>query len=315
MADAGLSLVVPVYNERDSLTTLLAEIATVAKALPHTVEVIFVDDGSTDDSWAVVTGLAAADDRVRGLRFRTNFGKAAALQAGFAAATGDIVFTLDADLQDDPHELPRFLEALGTGLDVVSGWKKKRYDPWHKVFPSRVFNGMVSRVSGVKLHDHNCGFKCYRAAVLKEIRLYGELHRFVPVLAAARGFRVGELVVHHRARQFGRSKFGWQRFVKGFLDLLSVRFTTAYGHRPMHSFGTLALAGFALAGLFAIAAAGVWAAGFSGVQALVLLGTAGVLTVLAGQAGLAGLAAELLVAKMAGGPTPYAITDTVGDGR
>lgn len=314
MADAGLSLVIPVYNERDSLPALLAEIATVAKGLPHAVEVIFVDDGSTDDSWAVVTTLAAADDRVRGLRFRTNFGKAAALQAGFTAAKGDIVFTLDADLQDDPHEIPRFLEALGGGFDVVSGWKKKRYDPWHKVFPSRIFNGLVSRVTGVKLHDHNCGFKCYRAAVLREIRLYGELHRFVPVLAAARGFRVGELVVHHRARQFGRSKFGWQRFVKGFLDLLSVRFTTAYGHRPLHWFGGVALAGFALAGLSAALAVGVSAADPADTLVFVLFGAAGVLTILATQAGLTGLAAELLVAKTAGGSTPYAITDTVGGG-
>lgn len=305
-----ISLVIPVYNERDSLPQLLAEIAAVAKTLPAAVEVVFVDDGSTDDSWQVVKTLAETDDRVRGVHFRSNFGKAAALQAGFTAARGGIVFTLDADLQDDPQEIPRFLDALAAGNDVVSGWKKVRHDPWHKVFPSRVFNGLVSRVTGVKLHDHNCGFKAYRGEVLKELRLYGELHRFVPVLAAARGFRVGELVVHHRARQFGRSKFGWQRFVKGFLDLLSVRFTTAYGHRPLHSLGTLALLVGGAAALSAVLAVGAWLVAWTG-AAFALGVLAGVLAVLAGQAFFAGLVAELLVAKAAHTVTPYAVTETV----
>ncbi len=305
-----ITLVIPVYNERDSLGPLLAEIAAVAKVLPAAVEVVFVDDGSTDDSWRVVKTLAEGDDRVRGLKFRANFGKAAALQAGFAAARGGIVFTLDADLQDDPAEIPRFLDALAAGKDVVSGWKQVRHDPWHKVFPSRVFNGMVSRVTGVKLHDHNCGFKAYRGEVLKELRLYGELHRFVPVLAAARGFRVGELVVHHRARKFGRSKFGWQRFVKGFLDLVSVRFTTAYGHRPLHALGTLALLGGGGAGLLALLGGVAWLLAWPG-AALALGVLAGVLAVLAGQAVFAGLVAELLVAKTAHAATPYAVTETV----
>ncbi len=157
--------------------------------------------------------------------------------------------TLDADLQDDPREIPRFLTAISTGLDVVSGWKKVRHDPWHKVFPSRVFNWLVSRLTGVSLHDHNCGMKCYRREVFKEVRLYGELHRFVPVLAAARGFRVGEITIAHRPRRFGRSKYGMRRFVTGFLDLLTVKFLTGFGQRPQHLLGAVGLLCFFLGGL------------------------------------------------------------------
>ncbi len=178
---------------------------------------------------------------MRGVRFRRNFGKAAALTAGFRAAQGEIVFTLDGDLQDDPAEIPRFLARLDEGFDVVSGWKQKRYDPWHKVGPSRVFNGLVSRLTGCHLHDHNCGFKVYRRAVLDEVDIYGELHRFVPVLAFARGFRIAEIVVHHRPRTFGRSKYGFSRFLKGLLDLMTVRFLTGFSHRPLHLLGGLGL--------------------------------------------------------------------------
>ncbi len=172
--------------------------------------------------------IAARDPRVRGIRLRRNFGKAAALTAGFQAVRGTVVFTLDADLQDDPAEIPRFLAMLDQGLDVVSGWKRTRHDPWHKVYPSRVFNGLVSYLTGCHLHDHNCGFKAYRAEVLREVGIYGELHRFVPVLAHARGFRVGEIEVNHRARRFGSSKYGVSRFIKGLLDLLTVRFLTRF---------------------------------------------------------------------------------------
>ncbi|MBR4751380.1 MAG: glycosyltransferase, partial [Thermoguttaceae bacterium] len=199
---------------------------------------------STDASWSIIESLVEADPRVRGIRFRRNFGKAAALDVGFKAATLPIVMTLDADLQDDPHEIPEFLRLLDSGLDVVSGWKKRRHDPWHKVLPSRVFNWLVSSLTGVKLHDHNCGMKCYRREIFDEISLYGELHRFVPVLAAARGYKVGEKVVRHRARKFGKSKYGFNRFVKGFLDLLSVKFVTGYGQRPQHLLGTFGLSSF-----------------------------------------------------------------------
>jgi glycosyltransferase involved in cell wall biosynthesis len=253
-----LSVVVPVLNEVKSLEKLHQELSEVAKSRGYDMEMIFVDDGSTDGSWEVIERVAAADPRVRGIRFRRNFGKAAALSAGFADARGEFVMTLDADLQDDPHEIPNFLAEIEKDLDVVSGWKKVRHDPWHKVLPSRVFNGMVSRLTGVKLHDHNCGMKCYRREVLGEVRLYGELHRFVPVLAAARGFRVGELVIRHRPRQFGRSKYGVTRFVKGFLDLLTVKFLTGFGQRPQHILGTLGLAMFALGALGLTWLAGGW---------------------------------------------------------
>jgi len=253
-----LSIVIPVYNEVESLETLHRELDEVASSEGYDLDITFVDDGSTDGSWEVIRRLAASDPRVRGVRFRRNFGKAAALSAGFSQARGELVMTLDADLQDDPREIPRFLAQMGNGFDVVSGWKKVRHDPWHKVGPSRVFNWMVSKLTGVKLHDHNCGMKCYRREIFEEVRLYGELHRFVPVLAAARGYRIGELVIQHRPRKFGRSKYGLARFVKGFLDLLTVRFLTGFGQRPQHVLGTLGLASFflGLAGMTLLAV--VW---------------------------------------------------------
>jgi glycosyltransferase involved in cell wall biosynthesis len=241
-----ISAVIPVFNEQESLPQLHAELAAVAAAAGLDLEVIFVDDGSTDGSWATIAGLAGKHPWTHGIRFRRNFGKAAAMSAGFKAARGDVVLTLDADLQDDPKEIPRFLEALGGGLDVVSGWKRVRLDPWHKTMPSKVFNALVGWLTGVRLHDHNCGFKCYRAEVLHEVRLYGELHRFVPVLAAARGFKAGEIPVDHRPRRFGRSKYGVRRFIKGFLDLLTVKFLTGFRQRPQHLLGSVGLLSFAL---------------------------------------------------------------------
>ena len=224
-----LSIVIPVYNEVDSLKQLYNELSQVAHDHAYELQVVFVDDGSTDGSWDQIQQIAREDARVEGIRFRRNFGKAAALSAGFDAAQGDLVMTLDADLQDDPREIPRFLDQM-EDHDVVSGWKKKRHDPFHKVIPSRMFNWLVSRLTGVKLHDHNCGFKCYRREIFEEVRLYGELHRFVPVLAAARGWRVGEIVVNHRPRVHGKSKYGFRRFVKGFLDLMTVYFLTGMAH-------------------------------------------------------------------------------------
>ena len=236
-----MSIIVPLYNERESLQILCTEIEEAARKAALEVEAIFVDDGSSDGSWQVIKELAGHKPWVHGVRFRRNFGKAAALSAGFHAARGDLVLTMDSDLQDDPKEISAFVTALDKGLDVVSGWKRVRHDPWHKVIPSRIFNTLVSWLTGVRLHDHNCGMKCYRAEVCREIRLYGELHRFVPVLAAARGFRVGEIEIEHRPRRFGRSKYGVRRFVKGFLDLMTVKFLTGFGQRPQHLLGTIGL--------------------------------------------------------------------------
>jgi glycosyltransferase involved in cell wall biosynthesis len=260
-----ISVVVPVYNEQESLLLLHEEIEAAARKAGLDLEVLFVDDGSTDGSWGVIAGLARRHANVAGLRFRRNFGKAAALSAGFRAARGGLILTLDADLQDDPAEIPRFLEALDHGrpvgstirgvgagagaLDVVSGWKKVRLDPWHKVWASRVFNALVSALTGVPLHDHNSGMKLYRAEIFREVRLYGELHRFIPVLAAARGYRVGEIPVHHRPRRFGHSKYGVRRFLRGFLDLLTVKFLTGFSQRPQHLLGGLGLVSFVLGGL------------------------------------------------------------------
>ncbi|MDD4270309.1 MAG: glycosyltransferase family 2 protein [Pirellulales bacterium] len=244
-----LSIVIPVYNEQQSLQELHRQLDEVGRQNNLQLDIVFVDDGSTDGSWAVVENLVAGDPRASAIRFRRNFGKAAALNAGFAQARGELVITLDADLQDDPAEIPGFLAQMEQGFDVVSGWKKTRHDPWHKVGPSRVFNWMVSRLTGVKLHDHNCGMKCYRREIFDEVTLYGELHRFVPVLADARGYRVGERVIQHRPRQFGQSKYGLTRFVKGFLDLLTVKFLTGFGQRPQHILGTIGLISFLLGAL------------------------------------------------------------------
>jgi len=245
----GISFVIPVLNESPSLLQLYKEIRQVSESHHYDYEIVFVDDGSTDDSWQVIKKLAHEDPRIKALRFRRNFGKAAALMAGFSRATKPFVLTMDADLQDDPAETPKFLAEMDKGMDLVSGWKKVRHDPWHKVLPSRVFNWLVGAMTGVRLHDHNCGMKCYRREVLQEITIYGELHRFIPVLAGARGFRVSEIVIHHRPRQFGHSKYGVERFIKGFLDLLTVRFLTGFGVRPQHFLGSMGLIAFLIGGL------------------------------------------------------------------
>jgi glycosyltransferase involved in cell wall biosynthesis len=254
-----ISVVIPVRDEEESLAELHGELSAVFAGLARgPAEFIFVDDGSRDRSWSIILALSESDPRVSAIRFRRNFGKAAALTAAFQSARGNLVFTLDGDLQDDPAEIPRFLDRLEEGHDVVSGWKKTRHDPWHKVYPSRVFNWLVSRLTGCRLHDHNCGFKLYRREVLREIGLYGELHRFVPVLAHARGFRVSEVEVRHRSRRFGTSKYGLSRFMKGFLDLLTVRFLTRFRERPLHMMGGIGLSLFAVGGLGMLSLAVIW---------------------------------------------------------
>ena len=239
-----ISIVVPAYNEEESLGPLFEEIEAVARTQHLEIETLFVDDGSTDGTWKAIRALAEKHAAVQGVCLRRNFGKAAALSAGFRAARGDLLLTMDADLQDDPREIPNFLKEIALGFDVVSGWKRVRFDPWHKVWPSRIFNWMISWLTGVTLHDHNCGMKCFRAQVFREVRLYGELHRFIPVLAQARGFKVAEIPIQHRPRRFGRSKYGVRRFAKGFLDLLTVKFLTGFGQRPSHFLGGIGLFAF-----------------------------------------------------------------------
>jgi len=233
-----ISFIIPVMNEEESLPELYRQITAEMQRLHRPFEIIFIDDGSTDDSWRVIGELAAGNpEGVLACRFRKNSGKADALAAGFRAARGQILFTLDADLQDDPKEIPRFLAKLGEGFDLVTGWKKTRHDPWHKVLPSRVFNALISRVLDVHLHDHNCGFKCYRAEVAKSVNLYGEMHRMVPALASTHGFRAAEIEVEHHARKFGQSKYGLKRFFRGFMDMQTVYFLKYYRERPLHFFG------------------------------------------------------------------------------
>jgi glycosyltransferase involved in cell wall biosynthesis len=251
-----LSVVVPAMNEEGNVPALHRAIADVLDPMGVTFELILVDDGSTDGTWRAIEDLAGRDRRVIGLRHRRNFGKARGLATGFAAASGDLVLTMDADLQDDPAEIPRFLARLDEGFDLVSGWKQRRQDPLGKTLPSRLFNATVRAVSGVPLHDFNCGFKIYRADVVRTIRLYGELHRFTPVLAHAEGFRVGELPVRHHPRRWGASKYGWSRLIKGFLDLLTVTFLTEYRQRPMHVLGVPGVVALVTGGLI-----GLWLTG------------------------------------------------------
>jgi len=311
-----LSVVIPTFNEQDSLAQLHAELDEMARVHGYDLDILFVDDGSTDASWARIRELAAADPRVRGLKFRRNFGKAAALSAGFDAARGELVMTLDADLQDDPREIPRFLERMDEGFDVVSGWKEVRHDPFHKVWPSRVFNRLVSGLTGVRLHDHNCGMKCYRREVFDEVQLYGELHRFVPVLAAARGWRVGEIPIKHRARPFGSSKYGMRRFVKGFLDLLTVYFLTGYGQRPLHLLGTAGLGSFLLGGLGLTWLAIYWVLretmypGWVPLHQRPLVIYSAGLLLLGAQFLSIGFLAELMTAHYRRGVVPYSIAQT-----
>ncbi|MBA2277672.1 MAG: glycosyltransferase family 2 protein [Chloroflexia bacterium] len=224
-------------NEEGNLVALHERLTSALTGMGLPYEILFVDDGSRDSTWRIIQQINASDPTVLGLRHRRNFGKAQALAHGFGIARGDVVVTLDGDLQDDPDELPRFLAMLDQGYDVVSGWKQRRQDPLGKTLPSRVFNWTVRQSTGVPLHDFNCGFKAYRREVTAAIRLYGELHRFTPVLAHAEGFRIGELPVRHHARRWGESKYGWSRLTKGFLDLLTVVFLTKYRQRPMHLFG------------------------------------------------------------------------------
>jgi glycosyltransferase involved in cell wall biosynthesis len=246
-----ISIVIPAYNEEDSLRPLAIELKKVFNELKdYEFEVIVVDDGSTDNSLKVLNEIRREDDRFKIISFQKNYGKSAALSVGFKYATGDLIVTMDADLQDDPHEIPNLIKKIDEGYDLVSGWKKIRFDPFIKKYSSRLFNFVTSLLTRIKIHDFNCGLKIYRREVTQSIKVYGEMHRYLPVLAHWNGFRVGEIVVRHHPRRYGKTKFGASRFLKGFLDLITILFTTRYLRRPLHFFGTLGfllfVAGFAI---------------------------------------------------------------------
>ncbi len=235
-----ISVVISLYNEDESLPELAAWIERVMLAHNFTYEVIFVDDGSTDNSWQVIEQLRLNNKNIKGIRFQRNYGKSAGLNQGFAAASGDVVITMDADMQDSPDEIPELYRLIAEeGYDLVSGWKKKRYDnKLTKNLPSKLFNAAARRMSHIQLHDFNCGLKSYRNKVIKNIEVYGEMHRYIPILAKWSGFRkIGEKIVEHRPRKYGVSKFGWNRFINGFLDLMTISFVSKFGKRPMHFFG------------------------------------------------------------------------------
>lgn len=242
MKSLNLSVVIPVHNEAAGIAELTAELHSVLKNLHLTYEIIFVDDGSRDATLEAIRNARQIDHQIKWIRLRTRFGKSAALSAGFRAAAGEIVITMDGDLQDDPTEIPKLIEKINQGFDVVSGWKYKRKDPLARRIMSKIYNSITSQVSGVRIHDFNCGFKAYRKAATKEIHIYGELHRYIPLLAAQRGFRIAEIKVNHRPRKYGRSRYGSERIINGFLDLLTVTFLTRFTKKPSHFFGTIGLA-------------------------------------------------------------------------
>lgn len=242
----NISLVIPAKDEEQSIPELTQWISRVMQAHGLSYEVIFIDDGSTDDTWDEIKKASETNPSIKGLKFNRNFGKSAALNVGFKAAQGEVVITMDADLQDSPDEIPDLYKLINEGkFQLVSGWKKKRHDPISKTLPSKFFNAVTRRISGIQLHDFNCGLKAYKADVVKNITVYGEMHRYIPVLAKWAGFtKITEKVVEHRERKYGHSKFGWERFVRGFLDLLSITFVGRFAQRPMHFFGTWGIISF-----------------------------------------------------------------------
>lgn len=314
-----LSILVPVYNERDSLAELHRQVVGACETAGLTFETIFIDDGSRDGSWEIIEQLAAADDRVSGVRFRRNFGKAAALTAGMRAASGRLLLMMDADLQDDPAEIPALLAKHAEGYDVVNGWKERRLDPFGKTFPSKVFNGLVGWLTGLKLHDHNCGLKLFTADVASEIRIYGELHRFIAVLAHARGFSVAEQSVNHRERVHGHSKYGIRRFLRGLLDLLTVTFLTGYGQRPQHLLGAVGLGAFAFGFLGLVYLAVTWVLMRLGIGEVAPIGDRPLLLysiaalLLGAQALSLGLLAELVVSYVTRDRDSYSVKERTRD--
>lgn len=249
-----ISVVVPLYNEEESLQELHDWIIGVMKAHQFTYEIVFINDGSTDNSWEIIKQLKSKNAAVRGIKFQRNYGKSAALHVGFQATKGNVVITMDADLQDSPDEIPELYKMItNEGYDLVSGWKKKRYDPLSKTIPTKIYNRVNRRMSGIKLHDMNCGLKAYRKEVVKSIEIFGEMHRYIPVIAKAAGFtKIGEKVVQHQERKYGKTKFGVNRFMNGFLDMFTITFITRFGKKPMHFFGLIGTLAFFVGFMFAL---------------------------------------------------------------
>lgn len=317
-----ISVVVPLYNEDESLKELVNWVSRVTESHGFSYEVILIDDGSTDSSWRVIGDLAINNSNIKGARFNRNYGKSAALDTGFKMAEGEVVITMDADLQDSPDEIPALYKKITEdGFDIVSGWKKKRHDPISKTVPSRFFNMVTRLMSGIKLHDFNCGLKAYKNEVIKNVQLYGEMHRYIPVIAKWQGFsKIGEQVVVHQKRKYGTTKFGFERFIFGFLDLLTITFVSKFRKRPMHFFGTFGVLSF----LFGFVSASwiIWkkidAVYFSKVpvqrevidQPLFFLALVAI--IIGVQLFLAGFIAELL-ARQSAGKTEYLVIDTIGE--
>jgi len=292
-ASVEISIVIPLYNEQQNLGPLLEKIQETMSRLQRPYEIILIDDGSTDESFQVIQRLHAGHDFIRAIQFRKNHGKSAALAVGFGEAVGKFIITMDADLQDDPEEIPNLLGKLEEGYDLVSGWKYKRRDPISKTLPSKLFNRVTCLISGIRIHDINCGLKAYRREVIEHIKVYGELHRYLPVLAHWNGFRIAEIKVRHHPRLHGRSKFGAGRFVKGFLDLMTVTFLTQFTRRPMHLFGVLGLFLFLVGLVINLYLTWLWAHGIGiGHRPLLFLG---ILLVIVGvQFLLMGLIGEMI---------------------
>ncbi len=307
-----LTVVVPLLNEKETLVELKKRVVEQFDAGGWNGEILFIDDGSTDGSIDVIEKLAKEDHRVRAIRFRRNFGKAAGLDAGFAAARGRLVITMDADLQDDPSEIPRLIAKLDEGFDVVSGWKRIRHDPISKRLPSKLFNFVTSLFTGVNLHDFNCGLKAYRREAIEEINLYGELHRYIPALAAWRGFRIGEIEVTHHARRHGISKYGAARFIHGFLDLITVMLLTRFTLKPLHLFGMIGslLGLFGMVICFYLVGVKLHFGDIRGRSPLLLFG---VLLIITGFQFLStGLLAEMLASRREGAKRGYTVERTLG---
>lgn len=321
MSKLDLSIVVPLLNEQESLPELCAWIEKVMRENNFTYEILLIDDGSTDDSWKEINKLSQQNAAIKGIKFRRNYGKSAALNVGFEASNGAVVITMDADLQDSPDEIPELRRMiLEEGYHLVSGWKKKRYDPISKTIPTKIFNWATRKMSGVYLHDFNCGLKAYRSAVIKSIEIYGEMHRYIPVIAKWHGFKkIGEKVVQHQERKYGTTKFGLERFINGFLDLMSISFVSKFGKRPMHFFGFLGFLMFSIGLLISF-----WLGGYKlymvynfnkalerSLTELPLFYVALVAMILGTQLFLAGFLAEM-IARNSSDRNKYLIEDKIG---